>query len=569
MSENILDYIKKSFELKNKGYYKPAIEMLYKALSIDEDNLELLAQLAHLYALLENYDRAIYYIEKVLELDTKHLDCLALFLKIHLINKDYKSALDISEKIMNIKPEASNLAKKINILNIMQDFSQMQELEKTDDSLMSDEVYLELANAYYAKKDYLKAKELLKAGYSKNDKNQDLALLLAKIHYDSNEFKDAEKLFERLLKIAPSAEVLNYLGLLKLNEQLFVKAVDYFSKAQKADERNAEYSYNLASAYFLNGWFDEALKYFNHSICLDSQNVTYHYALAYLYYHKAQYDKAQNELEFIKSVAPHHVLSNVLGAMIVAQKGDLMSAKNTLEEIVKVNDTDDFAYSALSGIYRELSQLDLAKKMIMRSIELKPKSLEYMQILTEIYFAQKNYEQALKIAEEIIEINDKYLPAYLTSAKIYLELKDFENLFEIAQEIIELDSNCSQGYCFNALSLFEQGDTNFAIESLKKAISLDLGNVLLYLKMSEFYQDLGDFRAAYDWAKEASEIDERDYKNKWLCAKLAMELKKEDDVIKYYSQSYRLAPFDKELAQDYANYLILTGKEEQAQKILK
>ena len=87
--------------------------------------------------------------------------------------------------------------------------------------------------------------------------------------------------------------------------------------------------------------------------------------------------------------------------------------------------------------------------------------------------------------------------------------------------------------------------------------------------MSEFYQDLGDFRNAFIWAREASEIDERNYKIKWLCAKLAMELNENDDVLKYYSQSYRLASFDKELANDYANYLILQGKQEQAKAILK
>ena len=41
------------------------------------------------------------------------------------------------------------------------------------------------------------------------------------------------------------------------------------------------------------------------------------------------------------------------------------------------------------------------------------------------------------------------------------------------------------------------------------------------------------------------------------------------DAIKYYSQSYRLASFDNELCQDYANYLTSIGKEKQAKKIFK
>ncbi len=569
MSEVIVDYIRKSFDLKNKGYYKPAIEMLYKALSLDEDNVEILAQLAHLYKLLQNYDRAIYYIEKVLELDSKHLDCLVLLLDIYLIQDDNNAALDISNKIFKIQPSSEILARKISILIKLQEFSKIIELENSDEKYLSDEVYYELASARYLKQDFERASELLKSGYSKNDNNEKLILLLAKIHYDCSEFEQAKKLFEKLSKIAPSAEVMNYLGLLKFNEQKFSDAVRYFSNAQKSDEKNAEYSYNLASSYFLNGWFNEALKYFNLAICLDSKNVSYHYALAYLHYQTNEYDKAQKELGFIKNIEPAHFLSNVLNAMIVAKNGDLISAKNTLEELVKENNNDDFAYSALCSIYKELGQIESAKNTILKSIDLKPNSLEYLGVLAEIHLSQKNYEDAISVVQKIIEVNDKYLPAYLIEAKIHLAMNDYNSLYDVAQEIIELDSNNSQGYFFNALALYEQNDTSFAIESLKKAISLDLNNTDLYIKMSEFYQDLGDFKNAYVWAKEAGEIDQRNYKIKWLCAKLAMELKCEADVLKYYSQSYRLASFDKELAQDYANYLISLGKNEQAQKILK
>lgn len=568
MSE-VVDYIKKSFDLKNKGYYKPAIEMLYKALTIEEDNLEILAQLAHVYKLLGNFDRAVYYIEKVMELDAKHLECLALLLEIRLLQDDLESALSISDKIFTIKPVAQNLVRKLNILNKLQNFAEIVKLQSLDEKLFDDEVYYEFASAYYMKTDFEKAKELLKSGYAKNNKNDKLITLLAKIHYDSGEFEDAEKLFKKLSKIAPTHEIMNYLGLLKLNEQSFDEAVDYFMGANKGDEKNSEYAYNLASAYFLNGWLDEALKFFNLAICLDAKNISYHYALAYLYYQKESYDKAQKELDFIKSLEPEHVLSNVLNAMIIAKSGDLVSSKNVLESIVKSNKNDDFAFSALSGIYFELSNFELAKEMILHSIELKPNSLEYLRSYADICVKQKNIDEALEIVEKMQKINQRYLPAYLISAKIYYEASDFDKLYDIAQEIIELDSNSMLGYYYNAISLFEQGDTNFAIESLKKAISLDLNNISLYIKMSEFYQDLGDFKNAYDWAKEACEVDERSYKSRWLCAKLAMELKNEDDVLKYYSQSYRIAPYDKELAQDYANYLISAGKKEQAEKILR
>ena len=194
--------------------------------------------------------------------------------------------------------------------------------------------------------------------------------------------------------------------------------------------------------------------------------------MAYLYYQKQELDKAQKELDLIKTIEPRHVLSNTLTAMIIAQKGDLLSAKNMLEDIIKADNKDDFAYSALCGIYREFSQLDAAKAMILSSIELKPNSLEYLRILADICVELKDYEGASLNAEKMLAINEKYLPAHLILAKISLELKNFEKLYEDAQDIIELDSNCSLGYYFNAIALFDQDDTVFCNRKFKKNQSL-------------------------------------------------------------------------------------------------
>ena len=68
MQENeVLDYIKQAFELKNQGCYKQAIEMLYKTLETEIDNAEILYQLGELYFQLHNFPRAEKYIEKVLQ----------------------------------------------------------------------------------------------------------------------------------------------------------------------------------------------------------------------------------------------------------------------------------------------------------------------------------------------------------------------------------------------------------------------------------------------------------------------------------------------------------------------
>ena len=78
MSENeeIINYIKRAFELKSQECYKQAIEMLYKALSIEPDNIEILYQTGELYFLLHNYPRAIQYPERILAQEPEHISSL-------------------------------------------------------------------------------------------------------------------------------------------------------------------------------------------------------------------------------------------------------------------------------------------------------------------------------------------------------------------------------------------------------------------------------------------------------------------------------------------------------------
>ncbi len=564
----IIKYIKDSFKLKNQGFYKPSIEMLYKALAIEPENIEILVQLAHLYKLLNNNQKSIYYIEKVLDKDSKNIDCMNLLQEIYIAQNELDLAYEISNKVYELCPIQENLAKKINILNKLDNYDEITKIENSSTNL-SDIVLYEIAIAHYNNYNVLKATQLLEFAYTKNNLNTNVIFLLGKIHYENNEKSKAKKYFDILEKNYKSPEVMNFLGMFKLEENKFDKAIEYFTKAQKLDGNNAEYTYNIASAYLLKGWLDEAIKLFNKSVCQDPDNINYHYSLAYAYYQKNLFDKASNELDLIYSIEQNHQPSNVLKAMILGKNGNLLQAKEQLENIIKYSEADDFAYFALSQVYSELFLYKKAKDALKKAIELKPQSLNYLGELINIEINEKNYEDVISLANKIIDINSKYIFAYIAKAKTYLALEDYDNLYTTAQDIIQLDSNCPDGYYYNSIALFDQEDRDFAIESLKKSISLDLNNAQLYIKMSEFYQELGNFKEAYAWALEAKDIDERNYKYKWICAKLAATLDFKSDASKLYSQSFLLAPGDTELRKDYSEYLKSIGKNKQAEKILK
>ena len=97
-----IEYIKQAFELKDKKLYKPAIEMLYKALELENDNVEILSQIGELYFLLNNYSRSLQYLEKVLQISPEHAQCLTIAGKIYQRQENWNEALNFAKKLNSV-----------------------------------------------------------------------------------------------------------------------------------------------------------------------------------------------------------------------------------------------------------------------------------------------------------------------------------------------------------------------------------------------------------------------------------------------------------------------------------
>ena len=102
-------YIKEAFELRSQELYKPAVEMLYKALAMDNDNIEVLFQLGELYSLMHNHNRALGYLEQVLLQDSNHLETLKLMQKIYSKEAKFEDSLSFAKKIFEFSDVKVNL----------------------------------------------------------------------------------------------------------------------------------------------------------------------------------------------------------------------------------------------------------------------------------------------------------------------------------------------------------------------------------------------------------------------------------------------------------------------------
>ena len=174
-----LQYIKQAFELREQKYYKPAIELLYKALELENDNIEILFQIGELYFLITNYTRAIQYLEKVLTINPNHPASLKLTRTIKERQGNLNDVLEISQQLFENNPNSDNLKELIKILAKLKLFDEISKYENSE--YFNTEVKIECANAFYLNGEIAQARELLT---SCEEDNEEVLLLKGKIKFD-------------------------------------------------------------------------------------------------------------------------------------------------------------------------------------------------------------------------------------------------------------------------------------------------------------------------------------------------------------------------------------------------
>lgn len=513
MSENaeILNYIKRAFELKSQDCYKQSIEMFYKALAIEPDNTEIIYQLGELYKLLHNYPRAMQYTEQVLEKVPNHIPSLKLLKEIYVKQTEFIQAKETAEKIYALEPTADNL---ISVINVYGKLYMVEDLEKYLDKITSDDKCLyEYADVLYRNKKISDAEKIIKEALKSNPDNEDFLILAGKIAFDNNEFDKAKEIFERFGKNSQNPEILNYQGLFAMDETRFIDAIKDFSKAASIDTKNPIYFYNLANAYFLNGWYEEAVTAYQNAILLAPDNLDYRYSLAYLYHKYKNYDKSQKEIDFILERDGKYYPARVIKALLLYESKNYLEAEKLLLSNVDEGVSDDFTLTSLAKIELELGKFDKAEKHINEVLSRNPDNMGYLCELGDICIKEKKYKEAVEIADKVTDENENYIYGYILGAKAAFLDKDLQTAKSFAQSAISTDINCAEGYYYLAQVRAEEKDYEEAVECMKRAITYDVTNAEYYAKMAEIYKSAGDIKTAFNYVKEAESIsDSEEYK---------------------------------------------------------
>lgn len=341
----IKDLLQEGFVLKNKGHYKHAIEVFYKALELDNTSSELLLEIAELYHLLQNEEKALSYIEQILNKEPTHVKAMRLLKRIFMEKRAYAEAEQAAKNIYCISKDNDDLAEIFKLLNLQHKYDEIFEYKIEQSNLP---VKLEQAKAYYLKKEFEKSEKILNDILQTNPKNQEALLLLGKVWY-ANDKKDlCISLLDKLNMDETNPELLNFFAQTEAYRGNLNKGINYLIQASKLDRSNDGYYFNLANIYYKQGDTYSAKKYYNLALSINPDNPNYHFALANLYYSEKHYKKALEELteDFFEA--------KLLKAIILYDTGYLALAQKELKILAKERPENSIIQDYQYRIYEEL-----------------------------------------------------------------------------------------------------------------------------------------------------------------------------------------------------------------------
>jgi protein O-GlcNAc transferase len=153
--------------------------------------------------------------------------------------------------------------------------------------------------------------------------------------------------------------------------------------------------------------------------------------------------------------------------------------------------------------YFQNGNLDEAKKILQKALNVYPKNIAVLEILAIIFVNLRELSQALILFEEITKIKPEYVEGWTNRGNVLFELKEYEQALTSYIKAIELKPDCGKTLNNFGTTLFELRRYEQALSAYDNVIGLEPENVEAWfnrgntlLKLKQYEQAL----SAYDKA---------------------------------------------------------------------
>ena len=208
---------------------------------------------------------------------------------------------------------------------------------------------------------------------------------LAFQNHKKNNFKDAEILYKKILKINPNHfESIFLLGSLSLQTKKFDAAIQLFYKAIEIRPEHANTHYNLGFVFTELGEYQKAIRSCQKAIEIQPNHAEAYYNLGNILKKLKAFQKAEDCYQKTVQIQPRNVKAHNNLGNVFKQLGKFQKAINSYQKAIKIQPNHEKAHFNLGNVYKQLGKFQKAKSFYQKALHYKPENLETLDHLIDL-----------------------------------------------------------------------------------------------------------------------------------------------------------------------------------------
>lgn len=506
----VITLLKDAFELKRQEKYKHAMELLYKALALCPENVEILSQIADVHMLLDNPQSAGTIYERLSAKQVDNVEVMERLCSYYISISNFDKAKSLLEKFVVSYPSQKAYEiylKNFSLMNLYDNVCLVYDEKNLEDyhSVELDKLY---GIALYNLNKLKAAKTVFERFASKNMYDDELQYFYAQTLYLLGESQVAYEVLKQVVNSVGNPKIYNLCGELELDNEKFESAISFFIHAVKL-KSEGKYYYNLATAYFLNGQLEEAKGCYLKSISISPDVDEYRYSLAYLFYKQNDLKKAKQIVDEILDKKPEFNSAILLNASILYDEQKFFFAQRALSSFVGEKDSNEEYLKLSAKINKALYKLEATQHDYEKLILINPSQMDYKLELARLYFDRQKFTKSAQLVVSIMSEAPKYVSAYILAAKIYIKMYDFKNVVKMCQKVLDLDLNNEEAFYLKALGQMGLFDVDGAIATAKQLLDYNPHKSEAYALLGAAYVEKSEYEIAQKYYNEAILINSK------------------------------------------------------------
>ncbi len=423
---------------------------------------------------------------------------------------------------------------------------------------------LDIIKDLISEKSYNEAKSQLESYITQgHEKDSEAIKLRGLVNVNLEQYSEAKKDFETVLKLAPSdATALFYLASCQDKLGNIGEAEKYYTKLLEIRENYIDAYKDLCIIYMKTNRELDAIALAEKARELAPNDYTFDYLIGTANVTLKHYNTAIEHLEKALALNPSHfqIYNNLGTAYLLIGQRD--KAIDCYKKAVKIKPDDAVSYYNIGSIYQiqnkhsqacdyfekaynienkenylvslalselKAGRIEAAAKHYKALALLHPEKDSFQYNLASCYEALKNYEQAIAIMKQLLSRNPKSITMAQKLAGLYIEIRQFRQAKDLYDSIILKGAPSAQSLYQYAILSTQLYDTGTAEKIFKRVLKMEPDNATAHKDLGVIYLN----QRLFDYADEEF--------NKAL----KLEPDNFDVVFEYANYMYAISNYDK------------------------